>query len=211
MLGTAAMTLEDLQERRDRLAATGRVSDFDSILAQFDQATRSTGQLPSEREGLFNAIAMLLVDSTLDGDEAALEFAFERLQECYAEAARGRERVEESGRLLGLIDVAKWGLERVLPLDFLVEFEVSSHAHDLLRAIADTPGATNTRLMDELGVHAAQVSRLGSRLELGGMARKRRAGRTNLWEITPRGVQALAILDAGGINRPKREHRQYQT
>ena len=101
------------------------------------------------------------------------------------------------GRLLGLIDVAKWGLERVLPLDFLVEFEVSSHAHDLLRAIADTPGATNTRLMDELGVHAAQVSRLGSRLELGGMARKRRAGRTKRWDFTPRGVQALAILDAG--------------
>ena len=159
---------------------------------------------------------MLLVDSVLDGDEPALDFAFEQLQQQYGVSQRDSstvddERSEDRGRLLALIDVAKWGLERVMPLDMLVEFEVSSHAHDLLRAISDNPGITNTRLEEEFELDAAQVSRLGSRLELSGVARKRRAGRYNLWEITPRGVQALGILDAGGIARPKREHRQLQT
>jgi DNA-binding MarR family transcriptional regulator len=212
------MNVEDLQERRERLSATGRTSEFDRILTSFGQATRSTAASPSERtesEGAFNALAMLLVDSTLDGDEPALEFAFEQLQHCYGEFQRADEPsasgFEDSGRLLALIDVAKWALERVMPLDLLVEFEVSSHAHDLLRAIAENPGATNTVLVDEFDLDPAQVSRIGNRLEQSGMARKRRVGRFNLWEITPRGVQALGILDAGGIARPKREHRQLQT
>jgi hypothetical protein len=209
------MTIEELQERRDRLTTTGRISEFDRILASFAQATGQGADRSTRREGLFNALAMLLVDSTLDGDEPALDFAFEQLQQHYGasrrQSASSAEEAEDRGRLLALIDVAKWGLERVMPLDLLVEFEVSSHAHYLLRAIAHNPGITNTRLVDEFDLDPAQVSRLGSRLELSGMARKRRVGRYNLWEITPRGVQALGILDAGGIARPKREHRQFQT
>jgi DNA-binding MarR family transcriptional regulator len=203
------MTVEDLQERKERLTTRGRASELDRLFAAFEQ------EAPLEREGLFNAIAMLLVDSTLDGDEPALEFGFDQLQHQYAatlrRAGRTEAQLEERGRWLALIDVAKWGLERTMPLDLLVEFEVSSHAHDFLKAIGERPALTNIALTQHLELDPSQVSRIGSRLELSGMARKRRSGRYNLWEITPRGVQALRILDAGGIPRPKREHRQLQT
>jgi DNA-binding MarR family transcriptional regulator len=204
------MAFEELQDRKERLDTRGRTSELDRLVASFDRSVEAP-----QREGLFNALAMLIVDATLDGDEPALEFAFDQFQHLHAARMRdhaGSEgAIEERGRLLALIDVAKWGLERTMPLDLLVEFEVSSHAHQILRIISDQPGATNTALMEELDIDPSQVSRISSRLEQAGMTRKRRAGRYNLWEITPRGVQALGILDAGGIARPKREHRQLQT
>jgi hypothetical protein len=47
------------------------------------------------------------------------------------------------------------------------------------------------------------VSRVGRRLLESGLARKRKLGRRNHWEITPRGAQALEIhapdLDAGAL------------
>jgi DNA-binding MarR family transcriptional regulator len=198
---------EEFGARNDRFETAARVSEFDSLLVRLAAAAD-----PEAREGVFRALAQLVVDATLDGDEPGLNFAVGEFQRRYGEAVRtdspNLADAETRGRLLGLIDITQRALEAVLPLSLLAEFEVSSHHHGFLAHIAEEPGSTNRAIEDAMDLDDTYVSKVGRRLELAGAARKRRLGRKNHWEITPRGLKILGVLNDGGIERPKREHRQ---
>jgi len=197
---------EDLQTRSERLAAGPRLTELDRILAALEHG------LPAPDEGEFDALAMLLSDAILDWDEAGLELALAQLPRLASLAARegSRTAAQTEGRLLAYLDIARKGIQRVLPSEFLGHVEPGSHSHKFLQEIEREPMRTNLALSIELGVGESEISRIGRRLVQVGLARKRRLGRTNQWLITPRGVQVLSVLEAGGIDRPTREHRQYQ-
>lgn len=198
---------EDLKSRSERLSSGPRLAELDRLTVSLEH------DLASPNEGDFAALSMLLTDAILDWDEAALDLALDQLPRLASLAAhvpsKGGARTE--GRLLALIDIAQRGIQRALPADLLGHVEPGSHSHRFLQEIEREPLMSNLAISIELGVEESEVSRIGRRLIQAGLARKRRLGRTNQWLITPRGVQVLSVLNAGGINRPTREHRQYQT
>lgn len=199
--------LEDLQSRSERLASGPRLTELDRLFVSLER------DLSSPADGNFAALTMLLVDAIQDWDEAALDLALSHLPRLAALAARdgSRAALQTEGRLLALIDMAQIGIQRSLPSEFLGHVEQGSHSHRFLQQIEREPLLSNLNLSIELEVEQSEVSRIGRRLIQAGLARKRRLGRTNQWLITPRGVQVLSVLDTGGVNRPTREHRQYQT
>jgi DNA-binding MarR family transcriptional regulator len=109
---------------------------------------------------------------------------------------------------VALIDVAAWGLERSLSLAALAEFEQDSNGHEFMKRLLERPGQSNTELADGIGISNAEVSRVGRRLADAGLAAKRRLGRYNHWELTPKGIHALELLAGGGAARFHRPHLQ---
>jgi hypothetical protein len=198
--------VENLQDRSDRLLSGPRLAELDRLAATLEQ------ELVTPADGTFAALSMLLTDAILDWDEAAVGRALEHLQRLAAAGrAEGVDAARTEGRLLSLIDVAHSGMQRALPSEFMGHVEPGSNSHRFLKQIEREPLSPNLALSVELDVEESEVSRIGRRLVQTGLARKRRLGRTNQWLITPRGIQVLGVLEAGGVNRPTREHRQLQT
>lgn len=194
--------VENIRDRQQRLGDGPRKKELERLL----------NELAEDRSGedaRFNAISMLLVDATLDGDEAALDAALTRLQWLVRQKKRSdTTQLECRGRLLGLVDMTTWGLERVLPLALIASLERSSYPHQVLQLLAEEAGRSNRALAEQLGVDETEISRVGRRLVEAGLARKRKVGRTNEWGITPRGVQALAVMESGGVSQYRRPHQQ---
>jgi DNA-binding MarR family transcriptional regulator len=158
------------------------------------------------------ALAMLIVDAVLEGDELSLHSAVRQLQVAYRTVSQRVETdtaiAEDRGRILAFLDLSTWGLERALALEALAEVEQDSSAHTFLKAISEKPGMTNGELAQLLGISQAEASRAGRRLSDVGLAGKRRLGRQNHWEVTPKGIQTLELLEAGGVGRFLRPHYQ---
>jgi DNA-binding MarR family transcriptional regulator len=148
-------------------------------------------------EGDLSALAAFLVDAALDTDEEALDTALTWLQWQYGRrrlAAAAPEASEERGALLGFIHVAQWGLQRAPAASLIPAVEPATHAARFLQVLSACPGLSNAKLAAELGVDETEVSRVGRGLIDKGLAARRRLGRLNSWEITPRGRQTLATL-----------------
>jgi hypothetical protein len=199
--------LEELRTRSERLAAGPRLAEIDRLTVALEQ------RLPDVPEGVFSALGMTLTDAILDWDEQALALLLDQLPRlaALARGLRTTEATRVEGRLLGLIDTAQHGLPRALPREFLGHVEPNSYSHRFLQQVESDPTRTNTAIAIELDIDDTAVSRVGRRLVAAGLVRKRKLGRTNQWLITPRGLQVLNILDAGGVDRPTREHRQLQS
>lgn len=183
---------ETHEEKRDRLAQGQRVEELRTLLAN-----------DARDEGFFRAVAMLLVDAILDGDEFTLDAGERELQHAFAVSSDAKDE----GRFLGLIDMVAWAAERTVSLSSLAEFEASSHAHEFLKALLDEPGQSNGQLASRLGTSDSEISRVGSRLVAAGAAVKRRMGRRNYWDITPRGIHTVALLEQGGVARHQRPYQ----
>jgi hypothetical protein len=196
---------ESFTERQERLSTGPRLSIIESIFADLEDGAQGRP---------LRSLSLIVVDSILDADEVALEVALAGLERVFA-ASFGDLQVATDvegfrGRIEALIDVTRWGLERVPSLSVLAEIEGDTHSHGFLRHLEDRPGASNTELQIALGIeHESQISRLGARLQQLGLARKHKVGRSNSWRLTPRGVQALQLLESEGAYRPRRPHRQY--
>lgn len=165
------------------------------------QVRRLIGEMESAQlidEGHFNALAMLVTDSSLAGDEPALEAAQDGLQWLYSRREGltnpDEDRVEERGRLLGMIDVTHWALRR-LPSTLHVGVDPSGHAGRFLKAVAQHPGLSNQELALQMGIDETEVSRVGRRLLAAGVVWRRKDWRRNAWDITPRGHDCL--INAG--------------
>jgi DNA-binding MarR family transcriptional regulator len=145
-------------------------------------------------EGDLSAFATFLVDAVLDTDEESLDMALTWLQWQYGRrklTASAPEASEERGALLGFIHVAQWGLQRAPAASVISAVEPGTHAARFLQALSACPGLSNSKLAAELGVDETEVSRVGRGLIEKGLAARRRLGRLNSWEITPRGRQVL--------------------
>jgi len=161
-------------------------------------------------EGDLSAFASFLVDAALDTDEETLDTALTWLQWQYGRrkaTAGTAEEGEERGALLGFIHVAQWGLQRAPAASLIPIVEPGTHAARFLQVLAACPGLSNSKLAAELGVDETEVSRVGRGLIEKGVAARRRIGRLNSWEITPRGRQTLEACAA--IVRRRNEMTEY--
>jgi predicted NBD/HSP70 family sugar kinase len=165
------------------------------------QVQRLIGEMESAQlidEGRFNALAMLVTDASLAGDEPALEAAQDGLQWLYSRHEMltnpDDSQVEQRGRLLGMIDGTHWALRR-LPSTLHAGVDPSSHAGRFLQTVAQRPGLSNQELAMQLGIDETEVSRVGRRLLAAGVVWRRKDWRRNAWDITPRGRDCL--MNAG--------------
>lgn len=150
-------------------------------------------------EGDLSAFATFLVDAALGADEESLDTALTWLQWQYGRRkpmASTPEASEERGAFLGFIHVAQWGLQRAPAASATPAVEPGTHAARFLQTLSGCPGLSNSKLAAELGVDETEVSRVGRGLIEKGLAARRRIGRLNSWEITPRGRQVLATCAA---------------
>jgi predicted transcriptional regulator len=198
------MAVEELKDRSERLEGGVRLREIERLARQLEDS------LPEVPEGVFTALGLIVTDATLDWDEEALGLILEELPRLAALARlQGTATATLSeGRLLGLIDITRHGLQRALPIGFLGRLEPDSLSHRFLQEIERDSSRSSSDLVFSLNSDESSVSRVGRKLIDAGLARKRQLGRTNQWLITPRGLQALRVLETGGIERPTRE--QYQ-
>jgi predicted NBD/HSP70 family sugar kinase/DNA-binding MarR family transcriptional regulator len=174
---------------RDR---NSRSSDIMDLLADLGRACRDAAE--DEIAPLFEALAVFLADSCVDRDESnidAIRVGAQRLLGHVRSGSPARPLLD--GRLCSLIDVAHWGLERSLPTEFTVKLDRESQAFRVLEVIAIRPGTSNQDIATLLGFHETEVSRAGRRLIAYGLANKRKLGRVNRWEVSPRGAEVLRI------------------
>jgi hypothetical protein len=192
---------ESLSDRVDRLSAGGRVREIDRLLTEVEAARGAA-------EGDFNALSMLVVDAIRELDEFALELSLVRLQRLYGiwDERSDSDAAEQQGRIRAMADVSSTALEQLVPLSALAGIEPGSRAHQFLSVLQERSGLSNAQLVEALGSDPADVSRIGRRLHDAGLARKRRYGRRNAWDITPRGLKAVGILDSGELPRFQRPH-----
>jgi predicted NBD/HSP70 family sugar kinase/predicted ArsR family transcriptional regulator len=154
--------------------------------------------------GDFLALAQYAFNAGVDADEDTLRDLLRWLQREY-----GRRRVildqqptngnrsqarEQSGRLLGLIDVAQWALKRAPAVSRIPAVEPDSWAARLLELMNERRGLDNSKLAAELGIGKDAVSRAGRELIQKGLAVNRKMGRQSHWETTPRGRKTLTLL-----------------
>ena len=176
--------------------ATSAMEPFNAAQAVLEEISADGGPLT---DGDFSALAMLLIDATLRGDEHSLKAVQEWLRWEYGEGVLSEEETDghlsRIGRLLGLVDVSHWAIERVLPVASLRRLERGGYTARFLRELETSPGLSNTDLANLLAVDETEVSRVGRRLLDDGMAIKRRVGRRNFWEISPKGRRSLQLLD----------------
>ena len=173
-----------------------RLSELRSFLDQLRDQPLTEGDL--------SALATFLVDAALDTDEESLDTALTWLQWQYGRrrltTASAPEASVERGALLGFIHVAQWGLQRAPAASLIPAVEPGTHAARFLQVLSACPGLSNAKLAAELGVDETEVSRVGRGLIEKGLAARRRLGRLNSWEITPRGRHTLAAFAVSGAD-----------
>lgn len=204
-VATIMSGMESWTDRRDRLSSGPRLRALDERLAR----------LPAEDAAAvrrtLRSIHLLLLDATLEGDTFLLDAAVDGLRRCsglvLAPEASAEERARLEGRLETLHEEALFALERMPSAAMLADYEPESQSAQFLRVIAEQAGLSNEGVAARIEVGPERVSALGRELAHRGLARKRKIGRRNSWDITPRGVQVLGLIDVGGAPRPQREHR----
>jgi DNA-binding MarR family transcriptional regulator len=186
---------EEIRMREDKgfsgLTKRRRLTELRSFLDELRDQPLTEGDL--------SAFATFLVDAALEADEESLDTALTWLQWQYGRrkpTASTPEASEERGAILGFINVAQWGLQRAPAASVIPAVEPGTHAARFLQALSACPGLSNSKLAAELGVDETEVSRVGRGLIEKGLAARRRLGRLNSWEITPRGRQTLAACAA---------------
>jgi hypothetical protein len=197
--------LESFADRNDRLAADSpRQLALARAISDLEQVRRNI-------EGDLDAVRVLVVSAMQEEDDYSLRLVVDGLHRVHAIWLSAGDSdpvtVEHRGEIRGLHNVASVGLERMVPLALLAELEPDSMGHRMLAVIADSPYVSNSDLVGELGADKTHVSKVGTRLRAAGLARNRRAGRRNVWEITPRGAQTLNLLAVGGKPVSQGRHR----
>jgi len=168
-----------------------RLSELRSTLSEWQDQPVTNDDL--------SVLATFLVDATLDADEETLGTALTWLQWQYGRRRQtsGTPAADaESGAFLGFIHIAQWALQRVPVASSVPAVEPGTHAARFLQALSAVPGLSNAKLAAELGADETEVSRVGRGLIEKSLATRRRLGRFNSWEITPRGRRTLTALAA---------------
>lgn len=144
------------------------------------------------RDGWFRAVASELVPGLVRGDPEEVARRREDLARLWADAQRRGDDLA-SLATTALLVVQDGVLGDLAALEH-IRLARDSVAARLLQAVADSPGSGQTELAEQVGAAEATVSREGARLEDQGLVVRRRVGRQRLWELTPRGHQAVERL-----------------
>jgi hypothetical protein len=180
----------DASARPDAAAADARREVVAEWLDRFDVTDDGW-------EATLSPVAMTVADALLAADAATLAELGDPLRDALADLFDDRGHAREArGYLLGMLALARWGLQR-LPDPAAIEIDRSTHQWKMLVALDRHERLSSGELRDHLQTNESQVSRTGRHLLASGLVAQRRAGRTATWELTPRGRQVLRE-DGGG-------------
>ena len=194
------------------IAAT-KTSEPEGRAARVRSVMRDLAERQGNAVENFRALALLVADSVLETDEMTLATGHRGLQRLYArQAAKSRptaEELEERGRALALLEVLDWTLRRVTPTAVLARLRRGSPDRGFLELLDDTPALNDATLAHQLQVDEETVLEVGARLQAAGAVRSRTLGSERVWDITPRGRDALLVrlslrLDSRGVRRAAR-------
>jgi DNA-binding MarR family transcriptional regulator len=184
----------DLDHLSERAEAFARIATVDGNTEDWD------AQL--------SALTLAFVDSLLAGDTQALEFAADplrdRLATLYGEAAERGHGREVRGWFMALLSMCRWGLQR-LPAPEELQYQPGTQPYEFLMLLAKDRATTSSTVKQQLNTGDSQVSRTGRDLASSGLVVQRRAGRQALWELTPRGRQAVDRLQQHGHTDTQRQ------
>jgi len=136
-------------------------------------------------------VTMTIVDALLHADAATLQELTDPLRDALTELFEDQGHAREiRGYLLGALATTRWGLQR-LPDPADVELANESHAGKMLEALRSGAPLTSSELQTRLKTSPSQLSRVGRNLLGRGLVVQRRAGRSAIWELSPRGYQIL--------------------
>jgi DNA-binding MarR family transcriptional regulator len=192
--------IETYAERDERLANGPRQREVETALAALEVVHRDV-------EPTIDVLRTMIGGALREGDTYSLELAVDGLHRIYAiwsdKSVETNDVIERRGQLRELHNIASDFLEHSVPSSVLRQLEPDSLSHRMLVIIAERQRLSNTDIADELEVDKSQIARAGRRLIGAGLARARRAGRRNAWEITPRGFEVMGKLAQGGMPRPR--------
>lgn len=170
----------DVAARRD--VALGALARLDASDADWERTA--------------SPLSFVIVEALLQADAVTLGAITDPLRHAVVDisddAAHG---LELRGYLTALHSVAFEALER-LPSPHEFAFAPESHSAQFLRALAPDRTLKSSELKQRLATSDSQLSRTGRALLGAGLVVQQRAGRTAMWELTPRGRQAVPFIDA---------------
>lgn len=145
---------------------------------------------PPWGEGSRRALAQVLTDASLASDETTLRYVLKWLQWVISRDSGDDAAQAMSGQsadLAAFISIAQYGLGRAQAVALASTVDLRGIQGQFLEKVAENPGCSNSELVTLLESDETQVSRAGAQLAKRGLATKRKVGRHNYWEITPRG------------------------
>jgi hypothetical protein len=143
-------------------------------------------------DGMFRAIAMLIADAILAGDDQTLYEGITKLELIYHSRRRDlRSNDLVLGRLLGYVDVINYAQIRMIPRAVLEQLAPGALARQVLEELSTSPGARSSEFMVE--VCGENVEFTLHKLRSLRLVSYRRPWRTTYWEITPRGKLAFRL------------------
>ncbi len=159
---------------------------------------------PNAAAAWLTGLAVMISEASSRRDRTKLVELQHALREAYAQVLRpegpasGADELVRGrwqGQLLAYGEIVRWALEEAVDASMAPDLEADSLAEHFLLHVAQHPGCRNRDLSDALGssrpVDDGQLSRLGSRLLSLGLVQRLRAGRNNVWELTPRGERVV--------------------
>lgn len=162
---------------------------------------------PNAATAWLAGLAVMISEASSCRDRTKLLELQHALREAYAQVLRpegpaaGADELVRGrwqGQLLAYGEIVRWALEEAVDASAAPDLEADSLAEHFLLHVAQHPGCRNRDLSDALGssrpVDDGQLSRLGSRLLSLGLVQRLRAGRNNVWELTPRGERAVRAI-----------------
>lgn len=171
------------------------------VQALLEAMIETAGDVPDDK---YTALAVLLEDAKLDGDEAALTKAQRGLQRLLGRQLLinlpSSRQSEQRGRVVQALEGVSWILRRMTPVNVVEQIERGSLAGRFLAVVADNPGVYSGEIAEHLDqAREDVVSRVGNRLMNSGLVRKQRVGRRKQWYVTPRGQHVLENLSTTGL------------
>ena len=173
-----------------------------SLFDLFDQAVRDPDRA-DESAGILRALARPLVHAIAKMRQEALA-PFEQRLQYFARYLTGviedKGLPENSaeyllGRVDALLDLCAVGIDRSLS-DEVLQQARRSHAHNILRAVAQTPAINVSALVLAVGIGQTYMSNILRWMEAAELIRRVESGRSVLVSLGPKGEAALAALDA---------------
>jgi DNA-binding MarR family transcriptional regulator len=163
-----------------------------------DEIDPEAGDLEARMSGL----TAVMVDALLAADAETLEEVGDPLRDRLARLYdQGDSARELRGWLLALLSFARWALHR-LPSPDEIALRHNTQAWGFLECLRAGP-TSGKEIRQRLDTGESQVSRVGRDLLARGLVLQRRAGRTAVWELSPRGKQLTR--DAEQREAPARE------
>lgn len=157
----------------------------------------------------FGRLAVLVGDAVREGDDASLVAAQRGLRRVFSQGlsmSDSAEHAEERGRLLSLLDLVDWALQRLTPAAPLERLRRGAPDRRVLELLAEEGQLSRQEIADLLSMDESEVHEIGRQLTAAGAIRVRAVDDDEIWDVTPRGRDALLIrlnvqLDSRGVRR----------